>query len=206
MKKEVQKMNDFYGEPRHLNLKKVAIIATIAIILLIIVVVLIARKISAPKHTANTDITPTSTVFHSSDHSISLELSNSFKLKPYDSGLGYLLELRSEDDLNIFISKENTISNKNLSSILEADKLAFLENFESSSNISETKELSVNNNPAYTYSFHYLDKTLNQAFYLQVVWLQIDNTLYIFDIEFPLEDLSFNTNITSAVLSSFKTT
>lgn len=197
-------MNELYGEPRHLNMKKVVIIASILVIILIALILFIARKISAPKENTQSENPPTSTVFNSSDHSVSIELSNTLNLKPYASNPDYLIELRSENNLNIFISKKDTLPNQTLSSIIEADKIAFLEHFESYSNLSETKELAVNNHQAFTYSFHYLDKTLNQAFYLQVTWLQIDNTLYIFDIEFPLDDLPFNTNVSSAVLSSFK--
>ncbi len=198
-------MYDFYQEPRQLNKKKVAIVSAILVLILVLIIFLIARKISTPnKETEKQDSNSTTTVFESPDHSIRVELSNALNLKNCESDLGYLMELRSENQLNIFITRENAIQNQALSEILEADKATFLSNFESHSNLSETKELSVNGNSAYTYSFHYLDKSLNKAFYLQVAWLQINNTLYIFDIEFPLDDLSFNTNITSAVLSSFK--
>ena len=169
---------------------------------------LIARKISKPQNSSekntNVEIANTSTTFYSSDNSISIELSNTFCLKPYNSNLGYLLELRSENQLNIFITKMSDVPNKDLSELVEADKIAYLANFESYSNLSDTKQLAINNNPAYTYSFHYLDKKLNKAFYLQVTWLQVGNEHYTFDIEFPLDDLPFNTNISSSVLSSFK--
>ncbi len=197
-------MKDFYEEPRRLNIKKVVIIGSIFVILLIGLILLIAHKISTKKEPKNTEILANTTIFKSSDNTISIELSNTFNLKPYQSNLDYLMELRSKDNLNIFISKEDALQNRDFSAVVEADKLAFLSNFESYSNLSETKQLSINNNLAYTYSFHYLDKTLNQAFYLQVAWLQIENTYYIFDIEFPLDDLPFNTNIASSVLSSFK--
>jgi len=197
-------MHEFYEEPRQLNVKKVIIICLILVIILISLIVVIARKISSPKENDNTKKPTSSTVFNSPDHSVSIELPNTFNLKSYNSNLNYLIELRSKDNLNIFLSKETTTQNQNLANIIEADKLAFLSNFDSYSNLSDTKELSVNNHLAYTYSFHYLDKNLNQAFYLQVTWLQIENTFYIFDIEFPLNDLAFNTNITSTVLSSFK--
>lgn len=197
-------MYDFYEEPRHLNKKKVVIVSAILVLIVILIIFLIAHKISTPKNEPESQASaPNSTIFNSFDHSFSVELSNAFNLKNTDSGLGYLMELRSENNLNIFIAKENNLQNQTLSEIIEADKIAFLENFDNS-NVSETKELSVNGNLAYTYSFHYLDKTLNKAFYLQVTWLQIEDSLYIFDIEFPLDDLAFNTNIASAVLSSFK--
>lgn len=197
-------MYDFYEEPRHLNKKKVAIVSVILVLILLLTIFLIVRKISVPKEPEKQKINSTTTIFSSTDKSISVELSNALNLKNCESDLGYLMELRSENNLNIFITKENTIQNQALSEILQADKTTFLNNFESYSNLSETKELSVNGNLAYTYSFHYLDKTLNKAFYLQVTWLQINDSFYIFDIEFPLDDLPFNTNISSTLLSSFK--
>ena len=195
-------MYDFYEEPRQLNMKKVIIIAVILILIIFSIIMLIARKISKPTETENTTGTAKTITFYSSDNSVSLELPTSFNLKQYKSD--YLLELRSENDLDIFISKENALQNRSLSEIANADKTAYLTNFENYSNLSEIKELSVNNNLAYTYSFHYLDKNLNKAFYLQVVWLQIQDKYYTFDIEFPLDDLDFNVNIATSVLSTFK--
>lgn len=196
-------MYDFYEEPRKLNIKKVVLISAIFVIILICLIILIVKKVSNSEN-ENTTINETSTTFYSSDNSVSVELSNNLNLKSYDSNLDYLLELRSENNLNIFIEKKDILPNKTLAEVIEADKIAFLDSFDSCSNLSETKELSVNNNLAYTYSFHYLDNKLNSAFYLQVVWLQVKNSYYIFDIEFPLDDLSFNTNIAASVLSSFK--
>ena len=196
-------MDNFYEEPRQLNMKKVIIISAILVILLIVIITSIIKHFTKPAET-NSTITETSTIFYSTDNSFSVELSNNYNLADFNSNLGYLLELRSEDNLNVFISKKEAFQGKSLSEIIDADKSAYLEKFENYSNLSEIKELSVNNNIAYTYSFHYLDKNLNQAFYLQVVWLQIDNNYYVFDIEFPLDDLSFNSNIATAVLSTFQ--
>lgn len=197
-------MNDFYEEPRQLNIKKIIIIVTILILILLIITLLIARKISKPKTNSDSANTTTSTIFYTLDNSAYLELPNSFNLKQYTSD--YLLELRSENNLNIFIEKANVFQNKNLKEVIEADKITFLKNFAGHSNLSESKELSINNNLAYTYSFHYLDKNIGKAFYLQVTWLQINDNYYIFNIEFPLDDLAFNTNISSSVLSNFKVT
>lgn len=197
-------MYEFYEEPRHLNLKKVVIISVVLIAILLLVILLIAKKISTSEKTTEpqTQTTQnTTTTFSSNDNTVRVELSNHLNLTKYESN--YLLELRSENNLGIFISKKDAISNRDLLDIVNADKIAFLQNFEKSSNISDIKELSVNNNLAYTYSFHYLDTKLNKAFYLQIAWLQIDNQYYVFDIEFPLDDLSFYTNLVTSVLASF---
>ncbi len=197
-------MYEFYKEPRRLNIKKVVIIAVILIVLLMSLTLFIAHKITTPKKKEDSNPATSSTIYDSIDHSISLELPNTFNLNSYNSNLGYLIELHSKEDLSIFVAKEEKIENKTLAEIIEADKLAFLSNFEGHSNLSDTKELSVQNHLSYTYSFHYLDQNSNQPFYLQVIWLEIEDSLYIFDIEFPLDDLPFNTNIASSVLSSFK--
>ena len=197
-------MYEFYEEPRHLNFKKVVIISVVLIAILLLVILLIAKKIATSEKTLEpqTQTTQnTTTTFSSNDNTVRVELSNHLNLTKYESN--YLLELRSENNLGIFISKKDAISNRELSDIVNADKIAFLQNFEKSSNISDIKELSDNNNLAYTYSFHYLDTKLNKAFYLQIAWLQIDNQYYVFDIEFPLDDLSFYTNLVTSVLASF---
>lgn len=198
-------MYDFYRDYRRLNIKKVVIISAIFIVIIIGLIIFIAKKISTPQNNLSTnEVTETSTVFYSYDNSISIELSNNLNLKNYNSNLGYILELRSDDNLDIFVAKKDIIQNKTLAEVVNADKSAFIGNFKTQSNLSDVKELSINDNLAYTYSFHYLDETLNTAFYLQVIWLQINNNYYIFDIEFPLEDLSFYTNISTSILSSFK--
>lgn len=200
-------MYEFYEEPKHLNKKKLIMIVVILVIILLTILFIVAKKISTPQTNTNPPIqnTPesTTTIFSSSDKTISVELANSFNLKQYTSN--YLLELRSENNLDIFISQKDSIPNRELIDIVNADKVAFLQNFEGHSNLSDIKELSVNNNLAYTYSFHYLDSNLNKAFYLQIAWLQIEDRYYIFDIEFPLNDLSFYTNLVTSVLASFKT-
>jgi len=197
-------MNEFYEEPRKLNLKKVIIISVILVVLIFCLIFFIVTKISGNQKNSNNEIKENSTVFYSKDNSISVELSNNLSLENYSSNSNYLLELRSPNDLNIFIEKESILPNRSLFEVIEADKLAFLDNFDKHSNLSDIKELSVNNNLAYTYSFHYLDENLKSAFYLQVIWLQLEDAYYVFDIEFPLDDLSFNTNISSSILSTFK--
>lgn len=196
-------MYEYYEKNRHLNIKKVIIISTILILILLLIILFIARKISSPKNfDTETIIENNNTIYYSKDNFVSVELSNNFNLKKYESD--YLLELRSENNLDIFISQQELMQNKELPDIVNADKIAYQQNFDSCSNISDVKELSINDNQAYTYSFHYLDSQLNKAFYLQIVWMQINDKYYIFDIEFPLDDLAFNTNLVSAVLASFK--
>ena len=196
-------MNDYY-EPRHLNVKKVIAIIILIGIVFLGITLLVAKKISAPKLLANTEEKDSTTIFYSPDQKESLELLTSFNIKQYNSDLKYLMELRSDANLDIFVSKEEVVKGRNFEEVVENDKQAYLKNFNSSSNVSDVKELNIGENPAYSYSFHYLDNTLYKAFYLQVIWMQVEDTYYIFDIEFPLDDLTLNSNIASAVISNFE--
>jgi hypothetical protein len=105
--------------------------------------------------------------------------------------------------MDVYISKMEKMENRPLSSVARADKLAYLEEYNAYSNLSDIKELNVNGNEAYTYSFHYLDENLRKAFYIQVVLLELDDAIYVFDIDFPLDDLTLYTNLTTEVLETF---
>ena len=161
------------------------------------------KSSQATPYTPLTNNVTNTTTFFNSDGSIYLELPNTYGLQQYASKNDYLIELRSNIDLNIFISSKNKIEGKSLKDIVYADKLSFVENFQTVSNISEIKELIINGNNACTYSFHYLDENLNTTFYIQVSWLEINNNYYVFDIEFPLNDLNNYINIITDVLNNF---
>ena len=195
--------NKFYWEPEFLNIKKVIAIILIVVILVVSIIVKISVKNTSdePQTTSNKTTQNKTSIFSSEDKSISIELLNTYNLKKYKSD--YLLELRSDDNLNIFIDKNQAIENKNLSDLMNKEKENFISTFENSSNISEIKKISINNNEVYTYSFHYLDKKINTTFYLQVMWIQIDDKYYTFDVEFPLDDLSFYSNVPTSILYSF---
>ena len=195
--------NKLYWEPEHLNIKKVIVILIIIFLFICLITFQIGvqKKTTVPQPVAQENSINQSTIFYSDDKSISVELLNSYKLKKYKSD--YLLELRSHDDLNIFISKNPVIKDKNLSDLIEKEKNNYISNFENTSNISESKNININENTVYTYSFHYLDTNLNTTFYLQVMWIQIGNNYYTFDIEFPLDKLSFFSNVSTSVLYSF---
>ena len=197
-------MYEFYEEPRRLNKKKVIIFSMICMAILLGIILLIAKKISTPKNNPENPVVQENNtmIFSSKDNSVSVELSKNLGLTKYDSD--YLLDLRSKDDLNIFIAKKDKVANRELIDIVKADYVAFLQNFEGYSNPSDIKELSVNNNLAYTYSFHYLDTNLSEAFYLQVVWLEVNESYYVLDIEFPLNELNFYTNLVTSLLASFQ--
>ena len=102
------------------------------------------------------------------------------------------------------ISKLDGLEGRDLHSIARADRLAYLESYNTFSNSSELRELDVNGNQAFTYSFHYLDENLGKAFYIQVVIMKVENNIYVFDMDFPLEEINFYTNLLPDTLANFK--
>ena len=202
-------MNElFFNWHKSLNIKKVIIT-----ILVIVTFILLIVFLSVPKEKVEEEPLPVpvsnpeknTTSFFDKNKSISIELSNTYNLEQYIPTSNYLLELRANSNLNIFTSAKDIIQGRTLKDVVSADRLAYTENFENISNLSDIKELLVNNIPAYTYSFHYLDKNLNTTFYIQITWMELNNKYYIFDIEFPLDNLTSYTNIITDTLSSFKT-
>lgn len=191
---------------KKLNIKKVAIIVGVIVILIIILILILSIKKNEPpvEDEFIVETTESSFIFYDANQSISIEIPNTHSFKQYNSESTYLIELRSENNTNIFISKKAKLEGKNLNSVVTADKTAFTESFSSLSNLSDIKDLIVNDRPAYTYSFHYLDTNLNKAFYIQIVWLEVDNNYYVFDVEFPLDDIFSNTNLLTDVLINFK--
>ena len=205
-------MNElFFNWRKSLNLKKVivAILLIVTFILLIVFWVLHKKDDTIletsplpPSSISNPE--KNTTTFFNNNQSVSVELSNTYNLKQYTPSNNHIIELRTDNNLNIFISEKDLINGRNLKDVALADRLAYTESFESISNLSEIKELIINNSPAYTYSFHYLDTDLNETFYIQITWLETNGKYFIFDIEFPLNDLDSHTNTITETLSSFK--
>lgn len=171
------------------------------IIILLFTIIHIKNNNSQVATPNNSDLND---IFVDSDNLVSLEISKLYKLKQFTPKDDYILELRSDDNLDIFLTKKDKLEDATLKSVASSDNKTFTEKFEKKSNISELKELNLNGIQAYTYSLHYLDQNLNEAYYLQVVWIELDNEYYIFDFEFPLDNLSTYANIVSDTLSNFK--
>ena len=176
---------------RKLNIKKVIIAVLILILVIVsIVVFVISRKTDTVENNINTrnEENSTTDIFTDVENTISIEIPKKYKLEQVHNN-EYLIKLSSEENVDIYISTIDKVEGRNLFAIARADKLAYLESYNSYSNASELKELEVNGNKAYMYSFNYLDENLNKAFYIQVILLEIGEKIYIFDIDFPLEDL-----------------
>ena len=199
-------MNEFFSFRKQINIKKLVIAGIIIALIVVVLSFFFISKIKVhneEKQIIEEENANPNTIFTSIDNSFSIELSKTYKL--IQTPDNYLLSLRSNDNLGVHISRmQNSFGNKDLKLIVTADRLAYSQSFNRCSNLSELKEILVGNTTGFTYSFHYLDSDLNEAFYLQIIWLQIGDEIYIFDIDMPLDNLQFYTNIVIDTLSSFK--
>ena len=165
-------MEDNFETSKKLNLKKVFIAIIIALFLLVIIIELIANSFKN-SHTEKSNNSNPNSIFMDNDETISLNLSKKYELSQYVPKQNYLLELRSQNNLNIFVSKKELIENRSLNDVISADRRQYIENFSAYSNLSDINEISTTEEaPGYTYSFHYLDNNTNQTFYLQIIWIE----------------------------------
>lgn len=197
-----------FSSYRKLNIKKVIIAILIAILLVVSITVFIISK-TGDNSVENSNIVNSSDqteskteVFKDIEETVSIEIPKKYKLTQSHNN-EYLIKLSSDDNLYVYVSKMEKMENRPLSSVARADRLAYLEEYNAYSNLSDLKELNVNGNPAYIYSFHYLDENLRKAFYIQVVLVELEDAIYVFDIDFPLDDLSLYTNLVTEVLEKF---
>ena len=195
---------------KKLNVKKVVIAVLIGVLLIISIIVFVISRIGAKKIEeenkkiiAESMSESTTTVFKDTANTISIEVDKKYNFVQAQNN-EYLIKIFSTEDSDIYISRLEGIEDKDLSSVARADKLAYLEDYNSYSNLSDLKELNVNGNQAFTYSFHYLDENLKKAFYIQVVLLKVNDKIYVFDVDFPLDELNFYTNLLTDTLASFK--
>lgn len=196
---------DFLSKIKY-NLKPSTVIISIIIFLfLIVIIVEISQNIFIKIEDKKAEDISPNNIFYSNNKEISLEIAKKYELKQSHSSDKYLIELKSNISLNIYISKKDIIENKKLSEIVSADKRAFLEEFDATSNISNLKEMQVLNDvPSYSYSFQYLDSNTKKAYYLHVIWIETETGYYIIDIELPVEYLNYYSNIITDTVSGFK--
>ena len=201
-------MKDFIYNFKQINRSKIVTATAIAFLALILIFSYIIThpkpKINEPKTPEYTENNPSS-VFYDKDKTVQIELSNIYGFAQYKpKNENHLIELRTNNDVNIYISKIDKVDGKNLLSVANADKKAFTESFSKTSNISGVKETTTNGKVFATYSFHYLDEAYKKAFYIQVGILEYSNCFYIIDIEFPQDNIASYANLVKDAISSFK--
>lgn len=192
-------MNQIFEFRKELNVKKLAI-AAIIILAVIGGIIFISSSVSKKEEEKIESEKPNKT-FYSSDKTISLDYLKTYGFNQYKTNENYLMELRTENNLNVFVSKKDLLPGKTLYDIATADSKTYINEFANYSNISELSEFNYNEKKAYTYSLHYLNSKV--PYYLQVIWIESSNAYYILDIEFPLEDLNNYTNIINDTINSF---
>lgn len=193
-------MNQIFEFRKELNIKKLVIVIIVAIA--IILGIIFAASLISKKEEEKIEAEKPNRTFYSDDKSISLDFLKTYEFKQYNPQNGYLIELRTPNNLNIFVAKKDLLSGKNLYDIASADLKTYINEFTNYSNISELNEFDYNENKAYTYSLHYLNS--KTPYYLQVIWIETANAYYTLDIEFPLDDLNNYTNIINDTINSFK--
>lgn len=194
-------MNQIFEFRKELNIKKILIV----VLIICIITGIILYKVFSPSEkspSVKTKAEVTESKFYSSNKNFSLTLSSSYNFIQFDPTQNYILELRNENNLNIFVSEENTLQNLTLAELADADLKSYVAQFENSSNISNVSEFDRGGKPAYTYSLHYLDTNTQTAYYLQTIWIEYNDKYYIIDIEFPLNSLNENSKIINDVLNS----
>lgn len=201
-------MNELFNFRRQLNIAKVLVVAAS-----LIIIILIAFVFFTPNNNKNKEQTKIGSETHENkildfkdkNNEIILSLDRSYGLSQFDSIQDYILELRSEDNLNIFIEKKILSTDKILYNIVTKDKEDYIKKFNSISNISDIREITLADGTiGYTYGFHYLDKRTRQTYYLQIIWIQKNTSYYITSIEFPLDKLDSYSKIINELTTNFK--
>ena len=226
-------MNDYYYYNKRLNLKKVIIAIVIVIILIWVAILMLLDKQDNTKDNNDTVISnstneviaedkiipskestnSSNVIFEDINKTISVELKKSYNLESYAPKDNRLLVLKSSDNLSLYISKSDLIPNRDLLSIVTADKSSFVEKVGPYSNLTEITELKVGSLQAFTYGLHYLETTSNSAYLLQIpnrmnevgsiVEVEAPDGYYMFDVEYPLDDNIYYQNVLTETLSTF---
>lgn len=198
-------MNEPYHFHSQLNILKIAIVAVCVVFLVVISVVLFIPK----KEKTQNVITPPKVEnefidFEDKNKDIILTFNKTYGLKQFDLNQRYILELRSDKNLNILVEKKDLISDKNLYDIAKKDKENYIKNFNNTVEISELKELHFNSAIGYTYSFEYTSTTYPSNLCMHVIWCQGQNSYYITNVIYPKEKQNENSNILTEIVNTFK--
>lgn len=200
-------MNEIFNFHKQLNIAKVATVVFFAIIIISLAVIFFIPKKEAPNKKLNTteNVKNENKPFEDKNQLISLTLDKSYGLAQYDSTQDYILELRSDNDLNIFIEKEKIIPDRILYNIVNKDKEIYIKEFSTTSNISDIREVSfTNGSKGYTYCFHYQDSKTKKPYYLQIIWAQGIDNYYVISIDFPLDKLTTFSRIINEITNGIK--
>lgn len=207
-------MEDFLNNDKKINIKKIAIILSIILAIFLISTILIlafkedkkpTQAIIAEKEEVEASSNPNAS-FVSLDETFIIELPKELNFKQYKSTRNYLLELRNEEkNFSVYISKFNIDTKRPIEDILKLEQDEFVKNFRYYSNLSTIKQIENTNYPdTYTYSLQYLDSKENITYYLQVIWIKINQTIYTLDFDFPQEKVTEYSSLITTILNNLK--
>ncbi|MCR5186311.1 MAG: hypothetical protein K6D97_04255 [Clostridia bacterium] len=190
---------------RELNIKKILFFAIITIITLVIIICIVHNIMQFVNMTQTGKTTP-SKIYYDKDKSVSIvldkDLNKKYKFKQYNSINDYLIELRSENNIGVFISRKEKLEDKDFAQVVQADCQEYVNQFTNYTNASLPQEFQTNISPnAYTYSLQYLEKQTKTPYYLQVTWIEMDDYYYIIDTEMPYSILQETPEEASNVLT-----
>ena len=136
------------------------------------------------------------------DNNFTISVDSSYNLKDFSPKNNFLLELHSENNFNVYISKLENPDNYSLYMISKADLSSYPSNFQNVTELSELKNVTLNGFDSYSYSFKYLDSTNSVNYYMNIFLVQIRNSIYVFNFDFPVSNLnSFNSMVSNIVNS-----
>ena len=190
---------------RELNIKKILLFASI-IIAIIVIAIFTVHNIMQMVNMSQTGKTTPSKIYYDKDKTVSIildkELNKKYKFKQYNSINDYLIELRSENNIDIFISRKEKIEDRDFFQVVEADCREYVNQFSNYTNASQPQEFQTNISPnAYTYSLQYLEKQSKTPYYLQVTWIEMDDYYYIIDTEMPYSILQETPDEATSILT-----
>ena len=128
-------MNEIFEFRKELNIKKILILSLILIIVIAIIIFGISKK-SNKKGEEKIEASNPNSIFYDSNQTISLTLPKAYGFTQYKPSGNYILELRTDKNLNIFVSENNSLENKSLKDIASSDIKVYINEFQQYSNLS----------------------------------------------------------------------
>lgn len=116
----------------------------------------------------------------------------------------YTLDLFSEND-GMYIYANTIYKNRevNLLDYVKDDKQYLLSTKENARDSSDISSIQIQDYTAYTYNFIYTDSEYEKDFYIQIVWIETSNNIYILNFEIITENKDTYIQIFDDIINSF---
>lgn len=173
------------------------IVLTVFIIILLAIIVLLGYHIYN-KYFCYTEVS-------SIDNSFKLTIPNrvKFKIKNSDKE-NYFLDLYSvKDEMFLYTSVINKKSEVDLNEAVDSEKNNLVTALTNVNSISDTSELTINDNKSCKYSYIYSDSEYGKELYSEVVWIETESKIYILDLEVITKNMNKYKPIFEEIENSF---